>query len=604
VTYTPAMAPPPGVQAQGGQFQGREPIQVGFAPSAPQSRATVFFRWLMILPHAFVLYFVQIGASFVFFIGWFAALFTGRLPDSFAEFLTGTLRWYTRVHGYQAMLYDAYPPFTFDDLDYPLRLATRPGQLNRAAVFFRIILIFPALLLAALILYGQAVCGLFIWFIVLITGRMPEGLHQATAAVVRWFARVQGFYWMLTSEYPGGLFGDPAGSAQGGAATSGFAPGGFGQPDQAGYGQQGYGQQAGYGQTAYGQQAGYGQQPGYGQPGQPGQPGYGQPGYGQQQAYGQQPGYGQPAADPYAAPVTPGYGTPAQPADPYAAPGAATAGAVPQGGWTAQADPNYGPAAPGQPYGTGAGYQMNAPGYQAAPGYGAQPYAPAAGYGQMAMANQDQWAVRGTPPWPLVLTDGAKKLVALFIGLGPLVAAGVVVLALVLGVADKTSGVDSLGSLGDPTVSQGTGDSNGTGTDSGSNGSGGTGGTQVTKEEGLKKTQAAFHKFSNSMTRFAKAEGGCGSGDLTCVTKGALGAQKGFAAMADDLRAMSMPTPESRAASAKFIQDLHQGHTFFHGLSSATSATQYLDRNAAFPLPKYLSKLSKDYANLIISLEP
>lgn len=127
MTYTPAMPPPPGVPAQGGQFQGREPIQVGFAPSAPQSRVTIFFRWLMIIPHAIVLYFVQIGAAFVFFIGWWAALFTGRLPDSFAEFLTGTLRWYTRVHGYQSLLYDAYPPFTFDDTDYPLRLATRPA---------------------------------------------------------------------------------------------------------------------------------------------------------------------------------------------------------------------------------------------------------------------------------------------------------------------------------------------------------------------------------------------------------------------------------------------------------------------------------------------
>ena len=134
-------------------------------------------------------------------------------------------------------------------------------------------------------------------------------------------------------------------------------------------------------------------------------------------------------------------------------------------------------------------------------------------------------------------------------------------------------------------------------------GSNGSGGTPLTRPQALHQTQAAFHKFSDAMTAFAKAEAGCGSGDLTCVTKGALGAQKGFAAMADSLRAMSMPSAASRAANAKFIQDLHKGHTFFHSLSSATTATQYLDRTSAFPLPTYLSKLSKDYGHLIVAIE-
>jgi hypothetical protein len=298
---------------------------------------------------------------------------------------------------------------------------------------------------------------------------------------------------------------------------------------------------------------------------------------------------------------------PPQPADPYAAPGtpgtpgapgpAPAAGAVPQGGWTAQADPSYGAPVPGQPYGTGSGYQMNTPGYQTAPGYGTTPYSPDSGYGQVTMANQDQWAVRGAPPWPLVLSDGAKKLVALFIGLGPLVIIGVAILAVAVSSTTQTSVNQSLDSLGQPTASQGTG--------AGENGSGsnGSGGTHVTREQALHKTQAAFHKFSNTMTTFAHAEAACGSGDLSCVTKGALGAQKAFAAMADSLRGMSMPSAASRTASARFIQDLHQGHTFFHGLSSATTATQYLDRTSAFPLPAYLSRLSKDYGKLIVAIE-
>jgi hypothetical protein len=239
---------------------------------------------------------------------------------------------------------------------------------------------------------------------------------------------------------------------------------------------------------------------------------------------------------------------------------------------------------------------MNAPGYQTAPGYGTTPYSPTGGYGQVAMASQDQWAVRGAPPWPLVLSDGAKKLVALFIGLGPLVIIGVAILAVAVSSTTQTSVNQSLDSLGQPTASQGTGTNSG-------NGSGVTGGTPVTKDQAFHRTQAAFGKLGKSMTAYASAEGACAPGDLTCVTKGALGAQKAFAAMADTMRSMTMPTAQSRAASARFIQDLHQGHTFFHSLSSATTATQYLDRTAAFPLTTFTKRLSTDYGKLIVAIE-
>jgi hypothetical protein len=87
------------------------------------------------------------------------------------------------------------------------------------------------------------------------------------------------------------------------------------------------------------------------------------------------------------------------------------------------------------------------------------------------------------------------------------------------------------------------------------------------------------------------------------VTKGALGAQKAFAAMAGTMRSMTMPTAESRAASAAFLRDLHQGHTFFHSLSGATTASQYLDRATRFPLTAFTKRLSTDYGKLIVAIE-
>jgi Domain of unknown function (DUF4389) len=218
------------------------PVQVSFAGPAPQSRVTVAFRLLLVVPHVFVLLTMAVGAWVVAFIGWFGALFTGRLPVFAAEFLTGYLRWLSRAQAYQYLLTDQYPPFTLDDQDYPVRLAVTPGQqLNRAAVFFRFFLLIPAWIVTSVISYGALTLFQFAsWLIVLVKGQMPDTVHQALSSVLRYNYRVIAFALMLTSTYPAGLFGDQA------------VAGPYGQP-QPGYG---YGAPLG-GLPAYGGPRGY-----------------------------------------------------------------------------------------------------------------------------------------------------------------------------------------------------------------------------------------------------------------------------------------------------------------------------------------------------------
>ena len=275
------------------------PVLVAFAGPAPQSRLTVLIRVLMVIPHIVVLWALAIAAYVVVIIGWFGALFTGRLPGFAADFLTGFVRWQARVFGYAILLTDVYPPFTMEDADYPIRVAVRPGRLNRLAVLFRFFLMIPAWIVASVISYGAFTLVQFVsWLIVLISGQMPDALYQAMAAALRYQIRVYGFTFMLTSAYPSGLYGD-----QVMPGTAGPQPG-FG-------GQLGYGAQPGYEQQpGYGAQPGYGQQPGYGDPQGwatqvPGDPqGWAaqQPGYSAEPGYGQQPGYAQP-------PVAAGFGS-------------------------------------------------------------------------------------------------------------------------------------------------------------------------------------------------------------------------------------------------------------------------------------------------------
>ena len=201
----PAQAPAVGAPA---------PVLVSFAGSSPQSRVTVLFRIFMAIPQLIVVYMLGVAAYVITFIGWFGALFTGRLPVFAADFLTGYLRWLSRVYAYLYLLTDEYPPFTLADAEYPVRLAAMPGQLNRLAVLFRIFLLIPCAIVNGVVTYGALTVFQFVsWLIVLITGRMPDTIYQALSAVLRYQLRVIGFGAMLTSTYPAELFGDIEASA-------------------------------------------------------------------------------------------------------------------------------------------------------------------------------------------------------------------------------------------------------------------------------------------------------------------------------------------------------------------------------------------------------
>ena len=132
-------------------------VEVRFGTTQPQRRWTVLIRIILAIPQFFVLFFVGIGALVVVFLGWFAALFTGRLPASFAKFLLGYVRWTTRVYAYEFLMTDAYPPFALDpDPSYPVDVTVTTGRLNRFAVFFRIILVIPAAIVSGVITLRDA----------------------------------------------------------------------------------------------------------------------------------------------------------------------------------------------------------------------------------------------------------------------------------------------------------------------------------------------------------------------------------------------------------------------------------------------------------------
>lgn len=200
---------------------GVSPLELEIDGPDSQRRLTVAFRLLLIIPQFVAMLLLGIAALFVMIIGWFGALAIGRLPEFAERYLSNYLRYSVRVSAYLYLLVDRYPPFSLNAPDYPARVELQTTQLNRLAVLFRIILIIPAYIVTAVLGAGWSVCAFFLWLTVLINGRAPATVFGATAAVVRYSTRAGAYFMMLTSSYPGGVFGDAQESAQQTASSDG-----------------------------------------------------------------------------------------------------------------------------------------------------------------------------------------------------------------------------------------------------------------------------------------------------------------------------------------------------------------------------------------------
>lgn len=168
-----------------------------------------FIKSLLALPHLIIINILGNLAFIVAYVGFFFVGFTGKMPDGLRSMLVATMRWSARTYAWMGALTDLYPPFVWEEDDYPARLTvgdapeTPSRGLAWAGIFFiKFILLIPHIIALALIFIGVFFAAWFGFFKIAFTGQSSQGTHDFITGSIRWAMRASAWLYGLTDEYP------------------------------------------------------------------------------------------------------------------------------------------------------------------------------------------------------------------------------------------------------------------------------------------------------------------------------------------------------------------------------------------------------------------
>jgi hypothetical protein len=168
-----------------------------------RSRLTVFFRFLLALPHIVWLTLWGIAVFFVVLVAGVVAVFTAHVPEGMHRFMAAYVRYQVHVNAFLYLAANPFPGFTGAPGSYPIEIEVGPRERHgRWTVAFRFLLVFPAFLVAAALGTAQGLAAVGAWFASLATGRMPHGLRNLLAYTLRYSAQTYAYALLVTPRYP------------------------------------------------------------------------------------------------------------------------------------------------------------------------------------------------------------------------------------------------------------------------------------------------------------------------------------------------------------------------------------------------------------------
>lgn len=170
-----------------------------------RSRLTTFFRFITVIPHILWLMIYGIAAYFAVIVAWFAIVFTAKYPEGLYKFVADFHRYYTRVYAYEFLVTDKFPMFNGNpDEAYAAHFLIGPPKekYSRAKTFFRGILVIPFAIVAYVLSLVLQLVAIVSWFVIVITGKQPDGIQGALNFSMGFLIRVGAYYSLLTEDWP------------------------------------------------------------------------------------------------------------------------------------------------------------------------------------------------------------------------------------------------------------------------------------------------------------------------------------------------------------------------------------------------------------------
>ncbi len=167
------------------------------------SRGLIFVKWLLAIPHLFILGVFNNLQGIIALITFFAILFTRRFPRGLFDFMVGVSRWNANVGAYILLMRDEYPPFDLGGGKYPVTYELAyPETLSRWLIFVKWFLLIPHFLVLYVLYLAAFVVLIVAWFAILFTAQFPRGLFDFQVGVLRWTYRVSVYLYLMRDEYP------------------------------------------------------------------------------------------------------------------------------------------------------------------------------------------------------------------------------------------------------------------------------------------------------------------------------------------------------------------------------------------------------------------